>query len=218
MQIPTIRRLLSRLKPQPQISGIEYWQARASNLGSKAVVDSRHDDSEIDAVTEMQKNEIFPHFTRMLRGDEKTLLDFGCGTGRFTNDLANLINGKAIGVDPIEALIKMAPRSADVEYRIMNEAQIPLTDASVQVVWVCLVMGGIESSVISGTVAQIERVLAPGGLLFVIENTSELPDNPHWKYRSIEEYRRMFAFSSPEHLHDYYDFNQRISILAGRKH
>jgi len=63
------------------------------------------------------------------------------GPGRFTVDLASLIKGKAIGVDPIKHLLDLAPRNQDVEYRLMSETAIPLEADSIDIVWICLVLG-----------------------------------------------------------------------------
>jgi ubiquinone/menaquinone biosynthesis C-methylase UbiE len=144
-------------------------------------------------------------------------LDFGCGPGRFTADLAAAIRGRAIGVDPIESLIHLAPRSPDVEYLVSDGRRIPLPDASVDLAWVCLVLGGLADAHLAETAAELDRVMRPGGLLFVVENTSEKKDFAHWAFRSVDSYRRVFPFTALSHLHDYDDLGERISIMAGRK-
>jgi len=196
-------------------SGIDYWDQRAKKHGKKAVIDLRHKD--INPITERQKKEIFPFLIKQLNKNDKIILDFGCGPGRFTKDLATLTHGQAIGIDPIERFIKKAPLDKNIKYLIMKEGKIPLNDGSVDAVWVCLVLGGITLD-FENTLNEINRVLRTNGLLFLVENTSTWKDNSsYWVYRSVEEYQNMFPNYRLEHLHDYQDFDETISILAGRK-
>jgi SAM-dependent methyltransferase len=211
-----VRRIIG---PTRASSGLSYWEKRAKQLGVRAVVNIGHSDGEIAAVTAMQVAEIFPHLKAQLNGaKQQMILDYGCGPGRFTVKLAEAIHGQAIGVDPIKRLIDRAPASSRVRYALCKEGSIPLADDSVDVAWVCLVMGGILPASIPVTVAEICRVLKRGGLLFLIENTSEgKASSEHWVFRSIEEYRTMFPFAPLKHLHNYYDLGERMSVLAGRK-
>jgi ubiquinone/menaquinone biosynthesis C-methylase UbiE len=176
-----------------------------------------HGDTPVEDITQRQQATIFPYFTGALRGDERIALDFGCGPGRFTGRLAEAIHGRAIGVDPIRTLIELAPRRPDVDYLVSDGRGIPLTDASVDVAWVCLVLGGLPDAQLPETISELRRVLRPGGLLFLVENTSAKEDFPHWTFRSVRAYRRLLPFAPLAHLHDYDDLGERISILAGRK-
>ena len=89
----------------------------------------------------------------------------------------------------------------------------------IDVVWICLVIGGIAPEAIEATCQEVQRVLKPGGLLFIVENTTEGKiDLASWRFRSVIQYIEMFAsFANLNHLHDYYDLGERISLLAGRK-
>ncbi|NEO43867.1 MAG: methyltransferase domain-containing protein [Moorea sp. SIO4A3] len=141
------------------LPAMEYWKQRAKKYGKRSVLNIGHSNAEFEAVTEKQKREILPYLRQSLKGDEKLIIDFGCGPGRFTIDLASTIGGKAIGVDPIEALLEIAPKDKTVEYKLMQEGQIPLPDNSVDVVWVCLVLCCIKSTVLQSTIEEILRVL-----------------------------------------------------------
>lgn len=172
-----------------------------------------HSEEEYETVTACQKQALFPYLESALDGHERVVLDFGCGPGRFTLDLADLVHGTAIGVDPVQRLLDLAPRAENVRYLLSDGELIPLPDDSVDVVWVCLVLGGIRE--LDETIAELERVARPETLLFVAENTSDLPDLEHWCYRSVDGYRD--AFDAPlDHVGDYFDEGERISILCGR--
>jgi len=199
-------------------SGPRYWQKRAKAYGRRSVFDLRHTEEEMETVTRKQKNILFPILEQQLRGDEKLVLDFGCGPGRFTHDLAEMVHGKAVGVDPVKLLLDLAPQYPDVEYRVMKQARIPVETGSIDAVWICIVLGGIVAEkVLQKSIAEIDRVLKKQGLVFLVENTSRQPDTLHWKYRSVEMYQRLFKFVKLKHISDYFDLDERMSIMAGRK-
>lgn len=199
------------------VSNILYWEKRASRYGIRSALNLGHTDDELDSVLKFQEEVIFPYLKQSLNGDEKTVLDFGCGPGRFTKQLADMINGNAIGVDPIESLLKLAPSAHNVKYLKMEEGRIPLEDASIDLVWICLVLGGItDSKVLLRTICEIRRVLKNGGLLFIIENTTEKKSVFRWLFRPFERYHRLFSFGKLELLATYHDLHEEISIMAGR--
>jgi SAM-dependent methyltransferase len=212
-----IKRIISEyIISRPVLS---YWKKRAKQYGRWAVLNISHSEEELEAVTQMQKEKMFPFLKQELKGDEKIILDLGCGPGRFTPDLAKIIQGKAVGVDPIKDFIDMAPRSGNVTYRLMKESVIPLDENSVDVVWICLVLGGIiNERVLRNVVSEVNRILKNGGLIMLIENTSEKKDQEYWKFRSVAFYQSLFEFAKLKHFSDYYDLGERISIMAGRKH
>ena len=202
---------------RPPRPGLPYWERRAREFGPRSVLNLGHPESEYHAVTEAQKRELFPHLTRRLRGDEKLVLDFGCGPGRFTRDLATLTGGRAVGLDIVRAYLDAAPPDGRVDYRLMREGRIDLPDGCADLIWVCLVLGGIDGPMLTRSALEISRVLAAGGLLFLVENTSRTPDAPHWKFRTVEQYRLLFPSVALAHVHDYDDLGETISVLAGRR-
>ena len=212
-----LRRLLRR--PEPGFAGgIPYWEERARKHGVRSVLNIRHTPEEVEAETRRQKEILFPLLAAELRPEDRTLLDFGSGPGRFSPGLAELTGGRVVGVDPIRHLLELAPAHPRVEYRCMPEGGIPLEDASVDVVWSCLVLTTITgSAVLRATVAEVERVLRPGGLLFVVENTSRGKNRPHLRFRPEEEYLRMFPAVPLRRVGEYQDLGERISVMAGRK-
>ena len=196
----------------------EYWEERARKYGARSVLHLGHSAAELDSVTRYQIGVLFPVLQRHLRGDEKVVLDFGSGPGRFTGALAELIEGRAIGVDIVQHLLDIAPRHDSVEYRLIVDGRIPLPDKSVDAVWITLVLGAItQPSDLRQSVLEIERVLKDGGLVLLAENTQPKPNIAHYIYRSIEFYRTVFPSIPLVHETDYYDLGERISVLAGRK-
>jgi SAM-dependent methyltransferase len=201
----------------PSLPGLAYWEQRAQTYGCRAVLNLGHKEQDIEKVTRYQVDIIFPHLTGLLRGNERVTLDYGCGTGRFTPHLARATGGKVIGVDPTHTLLELAPAGAGIEYQLSDGRLIPLADTCVDLAWICLVLGGLRNAHLSETVRELNRVLRPDGLLFLVENTSPKQHCDHWEFRSVSEYQKLFAFAALDHLDDYDDLGERISIMAGRK-
>src|SRR5260370_20811478 len=168
---------------------MQQWEDRAGKFGGRAVLDLGHSEAEIPQVAERQGRELYPLFRAALRGDERLILDFGCGPGRFTGDLAEMINGRAIGVDPIRNLLDLAPPHPSVEYRLMLEGRIPLESASVDAVWICLVLGGIHGQTLEATVSELRRVMKSTALLFLVENTTTGAGHAFVACRPVDTYR-----------------------------
>lgn len=214
-----LRRLQARLglRPAPRTLR-EYWRDRADRLGAMAVVNTGYGPEELAGVTARQWEVLLPLLRSRLRGDEAVALDFGCGPGRFTADLAAAIGGRAIGVDPVPRLLELAPASERVEYRLLGEdGRIPVETGSVDVAFVCLVLGGIvDAGELRAAVAELERVLRPGGLVFLVENTTDRQDAPYWAYRSAADYAALFPFARLEPAGSYAELGETITVLAGR--
>ena len=208
--------VVSSSEPASSLSDLEYWQWRASRYGERSVVNLAHSLDEIGAVKERQISILMPLFSQCLKGWERRAIDFGCGPGRFTPEIAKRV-GRCIGVDPIASLLELAPKGPGVEYRQMDVARIPLGDGSADVVWCCLVLGGLQGQVLTDSIIEIQRVLAADGLLFLVENTAITPNAEHWRFRSSEEYRRLFHSVDLAVVEHYQDAGEPISIMAGRK-
>jgi SAM-dependent methyltransferase len=212
------RRLWHRTsKPKEYLSFVCYWRDRAQRYGRRSVLNLAHNEREYDTVTVYQKQILFPLLSSQLNGSESIALDFGCGPGRFTRELAQLINGTVVGVDIAPELLKMAPTTLNVTFACIGTDIIPFHDASFDIVWSSLVLGGIPDERIEQSIAEIERILRPGGLFFFVENTAKLVNTTYWFFRDEGTYVRLAAFCNPEVLGRYEDIGQPISIFAGKK-
>jgi SAM-dependent methyltransferase len=202
------------LRPRGPRHGVAYWEVRAKRHGVAAVHDLRHDDAGRSAFTARQQEVLLPLLQDCLDGTERVVLDFGCGPGRFTAALADIV-GEAIGVDPIQSFLDAAPQQGNVEYMRLIDGAIPLPDDSVDVVWVALVLGSlVTDEAVDQAVAEICRVLRPGGLIFLTENCSDLPDCEHVVFRSESEYASLF--DPPLAVVGQYEYVEQMCVLAGR--
>lgn len=211
----------SRSKKISYSDSREYWQARVRKFGKRAVISIDHASDDFDAVKNRDRDILFPILQKYLSGNEKLVLDFGCGSGRFTADLAKLAGCKVIGVDPTEDLIKLAPITESVEYVALNDQHIPLPDESVDVIWIHAVLGCVKNESLGLTLMNLNRVLRKGGVFFLVENTTATPDSEFYAYRSAEEYMNAIPFTSMALVHDYNDagvnFSEKFSVMVGRK-
>jgi SAM-dependent methyltransferase len=219
---PVVARVLTALRPRGgplpnAATGVEYWRLRAQRLGSFGVLNCSHKRKHEARVTERQRAILLPLLQAELSGSEKVAVDIGCGPGRFTPEIASLLGGHAIGLDPIAEFLTLARQAPNVDYRLMSPGELPLPSDCADVVWLCLVLGGIlDRTVLDRTVAEAERVLKPNGLVFLVENTSRKPDGLHWAFRSAEYYDALFSSVRLSVKAHYDDLGETISVLCGR--
>jgi len=99
-----------------------------------------------------------------------TALDVGCGEGRFCRMLAGR-GIRTVGIDPTEALIAEARRrDPDGDYRIGRAEQLDFPDASFDLVVSYLTL--IDIPDLAAAIAEMARVLRPGGSLLIANLTS----------------------------------------------
>jgi len=193
------------------------WHQRAAVHGRRAVLNLGHKEEQFETVTHDQKAQIFPFFSHLLSGEESVILDFGCGPGRFSGDLADMTNAQVLAIDPIPEFLEMAPPHASVKYEPINDGKIPAATGSIDIIWICLVLGGLRGRILGQARSELNRVLKRGGLLFLVENTSDRPSPGHYQFRSFASYKALIPFVQLDYFSSYQDLGETISIMAGRR-
>lgn len=108
------------------------------------------------------------------------VLDFGCGTGRSASALADTFPAARVtGFDPSTRSIAVAQRRVpDAGGRVRfvaGEGTLPFPPSTFDVVFTSCVFHHIVAADRPGWLAEIRRVLLPGGLFFLFEHN---PYNP----------------------------------------
>ena len=113
---------------------------------------------------------------RLQPGD--AVLDVGCGTGTLAMEVARRVGraGRVAGVDPspqqiARARAKAARRHVPIEFQIGVIEQLAFPDQTFDVVFSTLMMHHVPESLKRQGLAEIVRVLKPGGRLVVADFT-----------------------------------------------
>jgi len=119
----------------------------------------------------------------------QSVLDVGCGTGSLAIEAATRVSptGRVTGIDPAPRQIARAQAKARrsglaVEFRSAVIEQLPFTDGSFDAVTSTLMMHHLPDELKRRGIAEVHRVLKPGGRLVVADfesdqqHSRELPD------------------------------------------
>jgi ubiquinone/menaquinone biosynthesis C-methylase UbiE len=108
----------------------------------------------------------------------ETVLDVGCGTGTLAMEIQSRVGraGRVTGVDPgtqqiARARSKVARRNMPIEFQIGVIEQLPFPDQTFDVVFSTLMMHHLPAPLKRQGLAEIARVLKPGGRLVIADFT-----------------------------------------------
>ena len=114
------------------------------------------------------------NLARMQPGEQ--VLDVGCGTGTLAMEVQSRVGraGRVAGVDPgtqqiARARSKAARRHVPIDFQIGMIEQLPFPDQSFDVVFATLMMHHLPASLKRQGLAEIARVLKPGGRLVIAD-------------------------------------------------
>lgn len=134
-------------------------------------------------------------------GKEAIILDVGCGYGRTLNELYQIGYRNLIGIDFSEGMIQRGKiLFPELDLRVKQKDRIELADDSVDAVILFAVLTCINNNEDqSGLIKEINRVLKPGGILYVNDfllNTDERNVKRYQKFH--EKYGIYGVFELPE--------------------
>jgi len=106
----------------------------------------------------------------------ESVLDVGCGTGGFAIEAARAVapGGCVVGLDPSPEMIgwargKARRKRSRATFEVATAEALPFPDASFDVVTLSLVLHQLPSDALHAGMAEIRRVLRPGGRLFALD-------------------------------------------------
>ena len=108
----------------------------------------------------------------------QSVLDVGCGTGSLTLAAKAVAgaSGQVHGIDPSPEMIEVSRKKAarkhvDIDFRIGVIEDLPFPDASMDVVLSSLMLHHLPGDLKRRGLAEVARVLKPGGRFFAVDMT-----------------------------------------------
>ena len=108
----------------------------------------------------------------------RTILDLGCGTGRFSEGLATRFSARVVGIDPSEKMLEQARRKRrqdGVHYERGTAEAIPLTDGAVDMIFMSMSFHHFTDR--DRAARECRRVLRPDGTVVIRTGTREQIDS-----------------------------------------
>lgn len=105
-------------------------------------------------------------------GPVETILDLGCGTGRFSAALAGRFGARVVGLDPSERMLAEARAKdfgPDVAFCRADGEALPLGDGAVDLVFLSMAFHHLADR--AAAVRECRRVLRPGGRVLLRNGT-----------------------------------------------
>jgi SAM-dependent methyltransferase len=141
------------------------------------------------------------------------ILDYGCGYGRLTAELAAKGYSDVRGVDPSLALVERGLREHP-ELDLVHQADLPLpfADGGYDAVLLFVVLNCVpDDAAQQAIVAEVARLLRPGGVLYVsdvplqtdernVRRYEESPAAQHTYGTFTTSYGGLFRHHHPRHL------------------
>lgn len=129
------------------------------------------------------------------------ILDHGCGYGRILRELQQAGYTNLYGTDPSPKMIERAARElANISLAVTDGEHIPFADETFEVVSLIAVLTSvIADQAQQEMIAEIKRVLKPGGLIYINDfllNQDERNLSRYQKYQ--DAYGKYGVFELPE--------------------
>ena len=115
------------------------------------------------------------------------IVDVGCGTGRFSEPLAERFSARVLGVDPSEQMLDVArekTRSDRVEFRRSTAESLPFAPATADMVFMSMVFHHLQDA--GAAVRECRRILRSGGHVCLRTITRD-GDFPHRHFFPVIE-------------------------------
>jgi ubiquinone/menaquinone biosynthesis C-methylase UbiE len=111
----------------------------------------------------------------------RSILDLGCGTGRFSEPLASHFNAEVVGIDPSQKMLGIArekQRDPRVRYESGSAENISLPPGSVDMIFMSMSFHHFTDRVLAAI--ECRRVLREGGMVLVRTGIRErIPAYPY---------------------------------------
>ncbi|MAV56975.1 MAG: hypothetical protein CMI79_05570 [Candidatus Pelagibacter sp.] len=197
------------------------WSKRVDEFGKYSVIDAyQTPKAEFKYVTNFQKKILLGNLKKFTSGKEKKILDFGCGTGRFSKDLSKLNkNASVIAVDKERKLIKLAKPSNKIKY--FHLKKLSQINYKFDIIFIANVLGGIDIKEVKKISNFVNLKLKKDGILLLNENVNNNYDGEknfsYWMARSENFYLKLFKNLSLRKVDEYKYLQNVTSVFIGKK-
>jgi len=201
---------------------MDEWSGLAKQHGRKSVMSLKISDQELDAETARQTPILMGMISEQLLGHERSGLDYGCGSGRFSRALAKTIPGRVTAFDPCAELIQLATGNINVDY-VSGSAdgffhECKHNGTTYDVVLAAQVLGSPKLD-LEATATGLVSLLSSDGLLIITDHMPiVLPSGRWWRFRPAELYKSIFNRNGIdlECIGELQQLTETITVLAGR--
>jgi 2-polyprenyl-3-methyl-5-hydroxy-6-metoxy-1,4-benzoquinol methylase len=97
-----------------------------------------------------------------------TVLDLGCGTGRFSTVISDRFGARVVGLDLSLAMLHIAMRHAEagsIQYAAAHAERLPVAESACDMVWMSQVVHHIRDR--RACAAELQRVLRSNGVVLL---------------------------------------------------
>lgn len=146
-----------------------------------------------------------------LKGDE-IVLDFGCGSGRFSCWIAPRVK-KVVGLEITFEMIELAEKNCtakNVEFMVYDSVHFPVFPYPFDLILSVGVLQIMKGELLKSTLSSLAQYLKKDGMFYLIEQVS---DNPKVERPKVEEYLQAFKESKLECFQHYPIRNGRWWLL-----
>ena len=131
-------------------------------------------------------NQLWMKFVASSVGKQRlnTILDLGCGTGRFSESLAAHFDAQVVGIDPSKKMLAQAQtklRDHRVRYQLGRAEAIPLANNSVDLIFMSMTFHHFDDPML--VARECSRVLRNGAIALLRTGTRErIPSYPYVEF------------------------------------
>ena len=147
-----------------------------------------HKNDYIDLLHKMALEEVLE-----LKGDE-VVLDFGCGSGRFSYWIASRVK-KVVGLEVTAEMVELAERyrtAENVEFMVYDGVHFPVIPYSFDLILSVGVLQIMKGELLKNTLSSLAQYLKKDGRFYFIEQVS---DSPKVERPKVKEYLQAFKES-----------------------
>lgn len=183
-------------------NNLEYWEGRHKDMTDERIV-GRIDWTRAEYYKELDRwaSIIEPHLKQVQpqqSSNNSTVLDIGCGVGRWTNLLSKYFTdyyGCDITDNAIEKT-KIAAENIGLNYTLTKIVDniLPFKNIKFDLVWTCVVLQHIvDKELLEYYAQQMSYAVKPEGYLLITENIAECKDSHYMNFRPESYYKELFG-------------------------